>query len=471
MVENACCIRLFDSIAYFKIHGFRFKYIEWYQKLHNSHVSINKARRFIELLNDCYHGKRIIRGDTAEIWNNSLNLHLTGLIAQLEEEGYSPQTVHNYYKRLRPIQNYMRDNNIDEYSPSIGIDYFDYYLQKHHPGVVHKRELFCAILRLNDHFQNTGMIYKHHFSESSSIPDSFIEDVERFFKAPEIVSVKTTTIRRRTRALSKFLMNCIRCGVSTICSLTPQAVALACADVTDIDQWITIRQFLRFLAEEGSTDTDLSTFVPTGRREIKAPSTYSIDDLHLMESFIDRSTYQGKRDYIVMLMADRLTIRSGDIAAMRVESLDFNNSSIRFLQQKTGNEIMLPMIPELKEALKIYLRESDTKDGYLFHGLNAPHAPLQSCAINGIVNKYFKIAGIDTTGKKHGPHSLRASASTSMINDDIPYDIVRNVLGHTSPNAIRSYAKNDIEKLRRCSIPVPSPSGKFLEFLKGGADN
>ena len=38
----------------------------------------------------------------------------------------------------------------------------------------------------------------------------------------------------------------------------------------------------------------------------------------------------------------------------------------------------------------------------------------------------------------------------------------------TDTNGIRNYAKNDIEKLRRCAVPVPSPIGVFRQFLRGG---
>lgn len=55
-----------------------------------------------------------------------------------------------------------------------------------------------------------------------------------------------------------------------------------------------------------------------------------------------------------------------------------------------------------------------------------------------------------------------------MINDDIPYEAVRSILGHSSPNSIKYYAKNDIEKLRRCSIDVPAPKRNFAIFLTGG---
>lgn len=410
----------------------------------------------------------IIRKKSVEICNDSLRQYLYGLLDQLKSEGYAEETLHNYVSRLRPIQNYMRDNDIGEYTPDIGLNYYKDYLVHHHPGTVQKREIFAAILRLNDYCSGSDYDRKHVFYEALSIPESFSVDVQSFFSSPQIVTVHKRTINRRTRALARFLTKCDRCGSSNAKAITPYAVIIACKDVPDIDDWITIRQFLRFLAEEGVTENDLSTFVPKGRREHPAPSTYSIKEIQSIESAIDRSTYQGKRDYVVLLMADRLAIREGDIAGMKLKNLDFMTESISFVQEKTNNEVALPMIPELKEALEIYLKETNTGDGYLFHSLHAPYYRLQSSAIYGIVNRYFHIVGIDTFGKKHGPHSLRASVSTSMINDDVPYEAVKDVLGHTSPNAIRHYAKNDIEKLRRCAIPVPTPSGRFQEFLEGG---
>ena len=68
-------------------------------------------------------------------------------------------------------------------------------------------------------------------------------------------------------------------------------------------------------------------------------------------------------------------------------------------------------------------------------------------------------SGINIAGKKHGPHSLRASLASSMVNDGISYETVRKVLGHDSPNAIRHYARLDIQMLRNCALACPAPSG------------
>ena len=85
------------------------------------------------------------------------------------------------------------------------------------------------------------------------------------------------------------------------------------------------------------------------------------------------------------------------------------------------------MVLEIRQALQDYLEESDFSDGYVFHSLRAPYRPMTGNQVYAIVNKYFRKAHIDINGKHHGPHSLWASVSTSMVNDDVPYEAVRNI--------------------------------------------
>jgi len=58
--------------------------------------------------------------------------------------------------------------------------------------------------------------------------------------------------------------------------------------------------------------------------------------------------------------------------------------------------------------------------------------------------------------------------ASALVNDTIPYEAVRKILGHSDPNVIKHYAKLNVEMLRQCTIEVPEPSGKFKEFLQGG---
>ncbi len=445
------------------------KYLESYFQIHTSSKKHKQSIiRYIELLNNSCTGNPIVRKKSSFIYNESLAEPIYGLLEQLRTMGFSEETLHNYMVRLRPIQSYMKKNNIEFYSPEVGMAYYNYFLETHTISKTAKKELKASILRLNDFFDGVSFVRLHSFCKIDTIPICFKSDTDAFLCDSTIYSDSKRTTARRVKALARFLTKCTLLSAYSISELTPQIVQLACRDVTDIDEWVTIRQFLKLLAQKGKTDNDLSTFVPKARREINAPSTYTVEEIQSIEMSIDRDTFQGKRDYVVLLMASRLLMRAGDIASIKLENINFSSERISFLQKKTNNEVVLPLVPVLKEALGEYLLEADTSDGYLFHNLTAPHTPITGRTVTYIVNKYFNEAKIDTTGKKHGPHTLRALGSTSMINDDISYDIVRHILGHTSPNSIRHYAKNDIEKLRRCAVSVPAPSGKFEEFLNGG---
>ena len=78
----------------------------------------------------------------------------------------------------------------------------------------------------------------------------------------------------------------------------------------------------------------------------------------------------------------------------------------------------------------------------------------------------YSKADIDTTGKKSGAHAMRSSLTSSMINGGYDPVIVREILGHKDPEAIRHYARINIGKLRECAIPVPEPQGLFASFLR-----
>ena len=166
-------------------------------------------------------------------------------------------------------------------------------------------------------------------------------------------------------------------------------------------------------------------------------------------------------------------MRSGDIVKLSLGELDFEHNKIDFIQQKTGDVLHLPMLPVVKKALVNYIKYARPKavGNTVFLRNNAPFQEITTSVLRFETTRYFKMAGIDISGKKHGPHTFRSSLASSMVNDDIPYDAVKKILGHNDPNAIKHYVKLDIEKLRKFAIEVPKPSGSFKIFLDGGVQS
>lgn len=210
--------------------------------------------------------------------------------------------------------------------------------------------------------------------------------------------------------------------------------------------------------------------MPYYRRSINVPITYTQEEILQIEEVIDRTSEIGKRNYAMLILATRLGMGSGDIVKLSLGELDFKHNKIAFMQQKTGEALQLPMLRVVREALIDYINIARPKvtGNTVFLRYNAPYQEITTSVLRFETAKYFKMAGIDISGKKHGPHTFRSSLASSMVNDNVPYEAVRKILGHSNPDAIKHYAKLDIEKLRECAIEVPKPSGLFKTFLDGG---
>ena len=85
---------------------------------------------------------------------------------------------------------------------------------------------------------------------------------------------------------------------------------------------------------------------------------------------------------------------------------------------------------------------------------------------NSALSKYFKMAGVDPTGRKHGLHSLRSTLASELVAENISYTVTQKILGHTNSAAINHYVKLDIEALRECALPVSPASGQFKMLLE-----
>ena len=89
-------------------------------------------------------------------------------------------------------------------------------------------------------------------------------------------------------------------------------------------------------------------------------------------------------------------------------------------------------------------------------------------AVTHIVSRHIKDAGI-VTGRRHaGSHSLRMTFASQLVEENMPYEAVKTLLGHTSPDSTRHYVEFSTEGLRACAIEVPPPTAAFLHYLQGG---
>lgn len=473
-IGHACIIRRVQS--YMDSHGLKSydsavgeAYYQDYAANHENPGTCDVVKAVIEKFNTFFTEGFVPPHDRGAFYNDSLKTLMEGLEKELRSKGYRDPAIQFYRRLLRPVQHFMRKNGIEDYTPDVGRQYIQWY-QENHDRVSDQvvRFITSCINRVNDVYEGNGYVRQHAARPGIKPPDIFKSQTEGFLEECRLSGNKPATLRIKEIAISQFLSGCKQEGCSTVGEITPSMVICVCGRLGTKEYYPYVRHFLRFLALDRQTENDLSTFVPDVRFDTRSPSTYTTEEICSAEESIVRDDSRGKRDYAIFLLASRLGIRAGDIVRMHRDSLDFNNGIISFTQHKTHKAVSHPMLPEVRKALEEHIACSGfSPDGYLFSGTLAPYGPLTNTTISNTITKYLEKASVDTTGKHHGPHSLRASMATSMVNDSVPYDAVRKALGHSDPNAIKHYAKNDLENLRRCALEVPAVSGILLEYLGG----
>jgi site-specific recombinase XerD len=230
--------------------------------------------------------------------------------------------------------------------------------------------------------------------------------------------------------------------------LQPKTVARIVSDM---------RSFLRFLTMRGILQKDLSAALPKIRvpRDAKIPSVWDQELIVRLLAAIDRSSAKGKRDYAILLLACRLGLRAGDIRTLKLDQLHWEDSTIEITQSKTGTPLRLPLTSEVGDALIDYLKSGrpQTTHREVFLKVNPPFDPFTESNLHHIVTYWRLLAGIRfRTPQKRGVHSLRHTLATRLLEKGTRFTTIAEILGHSSLESTRIYAKADVEALRTVAL-------------------
>jgi integrase/recombinase XerD len=210
----------------------------------------------------------------------------------------------------------------------------------------------------------------------------------------------------------------------------------------------TVRTFLRFLIAVGHCAPRLQHAIPTIAcwRLAALPRYLSAEAIERMLASCELTTQIGLRDRAVLLLLARLGLRAGDVAALRLNDIDWRVGTVQ-VAGKNRRQTRLPLPQEVGEAILAYLtlRPTRTTDS-VFLTICAPFSELTRQTVSKIATRAMLRAGIETP--VHGAHVLRHSAATQMLRHDVPLPAIAAVLRHTSMETTTGYAKVDLPLLQ-----------------------
>jgi site-specific recombinase XerD len=218
-----------------------------------------------------------------------------------------------------------------------------------------------------------------------------------------------------------------------------------------------LRSFLRYARYRGEVDVDLAAAVPVvpNWSMTTIPRAIAPDQVRQLLASIDRRSATGRRDYAIVLLLARLGLRSGEVATLTLDDVDWEAGQLT-VQGKSGRRNELPLPAEVGEAIAAYLQDGrpHSTSRFVFLRAKAPVRGFRGASgIGSIVRHSLQRGGVDTPSM--GAHQFRHGLATEMLRQGASLGEIGDVLGHRHPQTTTIYTKVDIEALRSLALPWP----------------
>lgn len=117
-----------------------------------------------------------------------------------------------------------------------------------------------------------------------------------------------------------------------------------------------LRSFLNYARFRGEVDVDLAAAVPVVPNWSMAsiPRAIAPQQVRQLLASIDRRTATGRRDYAIVLLLARLGLRSGEVASLQLDDIDWKAGQLS-VRGKSGYRNDLPLPADVGKAIAAYL--------------------------------------------------------------------------------------------------------------------
>lgn len=158
----------------------------------------------------------------------------------------------------------------------------------------------------------------------------------------------------------------------------------------------------------------------------------------------------GARDYTLMLIMLRLSLRVSEVANLKVSSIRWTSGRwVLTVKLKGGREEIKPLPKDVKKAIDDYLKldrenrqimKTNGEDAFLFQAEPnqrwfGENKPLSTRHVWHLVKRYSKLSGIGDVS----PHDLRRTAITQAFKQRVPIRHIQRMSGHQDLNTLRLY--------------------------------
>ena len=261
--------------------------------------------------------------------------------------------------------------------------------------------------------------------------------------------------------------------------------ARGCSIPTRNQRLAAIHALAHFVAERGPEHIEWCGQIQAVpfKRAAKASITYlDKSEMDALLAAPDRSSPQGRRDYVLLLFLYNTGARADEAAQLCISDLRLaeaprrDHSSVQI--RGKGNKLRFcPLWTHTVRELEALVREKSPTE-HVF--INRCGRPLTRFGVHTMVKRHAKTVTAKMPGlaAKHvGPHSIRHTCASHLLRAGVDINTIRAWLGHVSLDTTNVYAEADLEMkaaaLAHCEVKSNSKPSKrwrqdagLMAFLK-----
>lgn len=256
--------------------------------------------------------------------------------------------------------------------------------------------------------------------------------------------------RLRSGEISRTTRNRIRTVLLSFC-VTFGARDVAKLSKRDIDRWMAtrghlspgtrrldwsiMRVFVRWLVERRHVRTDPFVGLKAPRVPRNVPRALSLDECAALESVLP-----DKRAWAIYALMRWIGLRRAEVVALQVGDWDQRAGTITFAG-KGGHERTEPVPPWVARILRDYLHECGAKAGPMIRTLDGSRG-ISLTHVSKMVKAWMEAAGIKRAAYDgRGPHSLRHTIASELVEAGADIVTVQALLGHQSLTSTQVYLR------------------------------
>lgn len=209
-----------------------------------------------------------------------------------------------------------------------------------------------------------------------------------------------------------------------------------------------LKGFFRYLVTTKRLDKDPLLLINSPKQEKPLPKFLTVDDaFHLLDT-VKLDTGLDQRDRAVLEVFYSTGIRVSELVGLDWADIDIQLGIVRVVG-KGSKERIVPIGALAVKSLEAYADWVRQQWHVACRGetpvfLNHRGRRITTRSVARIVEKHLKLAGIQI---KMGPHGLRHSFATHLLNGGADLRVIQELLGHVSLSTTQRYTHLNLDQL------------------------